>query len=82
MCMEATGVYSLPFALMLHTVALIEVMVINPKAIKHFTTANLQRGKTDALDAAVILEFLERMPFRRWQPTRGVLVMLFYMGFH
>ena len=67
-CMEATGVYSLPFALMLQTVALIEVMVVNPKAIKHFATANLQRGKTDALDAAVILEFLERMPFRRWQP--------------
>lgn len=67
-CMEATGVYSLPFALMLHTVELIEVMVVNPKAIKHFATANLQRGKTDALDAAVILEYLERMPFREWQP--------------
>lgn len=67
-CMEATGVYSLPFALMLHTVELIDVMVVNPKAIKHFATANLQRGKTDALDAAVILEYLERMPFRLWQP--------------
>lgn len=67
-CMEATGVYSLPFALMLHTVEDIEVMVVNPKAIKHFATANLQRGKTDALDAAVILEYLERMPFRSWQP--------------
>jgi transposase len=67
-CMEATGVYSLPFALALHTVAPIEVMVVNPKAIKHFATANLQRGKTDRLDAAVILEYLERMPFRRWQP--------------
>ena len=73
-CMEATGVYSLPFALMLHTVALIEVMVVNPKAIKHFATANLQRGKTDALDAAVILEYLERMPFRRWQPPRDEIL--------
>lgn len=67
-CMEATGVYSLPFALALHATACIEVMVVNPKAIKHFATANLQRGKTDRLDAAVILEYLERMPFRRWQP--------------
>jgi len=67
-CMEATGVYSLPFALALDNVSLIEVMVVNPKAIKHFATANLQRGKTDSLDAAVILEFLERMPFRLWQP--------------
>lgn len=67
-CMEATGVYSLPFALTLHTVPQIDVMVVNPKAIKHFATANLQRGKTDRLDAAVILEYLERMPFRYWQP--------------
>lgn len=67
-CMEATGVYSLPFALALHTVPQIDVMVVNPKAIKHFATANLQRGKTDRLDAAVILEYLERMPFRCWQP--------------
>lgn len=66
--MEATGVYSLPFALALHEVKLIEVMVINPKAVKHFATANLQRGKTDSLDAAVIREFVERMPFREWQP--------------
>ena len=67
-CMEATGVYSLPFALLLHTVDNIEVMIVNPKAIKHFATANLQRGKTDTLDAAVILEYLERMPFRAWHP--------------
>jgi len=67
-CMEATGVYSLPFALALHYVPLIEVMVVNPKTVKHFATASLQRGKTDSLDAAVILEFLERMPFRLWHP--------------
>lgn len=67
-CMEATGVYSLPFALALHASQSIEVMVVNPKAIKHFATASLQRGKTDSLDAAVILEFLERMPFKPWQP--------------
>ena len=67
-CMEATGVYSLPFALTLHAVPQIDVMVVNPKAIKHFATATLQRGKTDRLDAAVILEYLERMPFRCWQP--------------
>ena len=67
-CMEATGVYSLPFALTLHACTLIEVAVVNPKAIKHFATANLQRGKTDSLDAATILEYLERMPFHPWSP--------------
>ena len=67
-CLEATGVYSLPLALALHQGPGIEVMVVNPKAIKHFATAILQRGKTDSMDAACILEFLQRMPFRRWTP--------------
>lgn len=67
-CMEATGVYSLLFALALHQAKDIEVMVVNPRAIKHFGTASLQRGKTDALDAETILEYLMRMPFRLWQP--------------
>lgn len=67
-CIEATGVYSLPLAIALHSAPRIEVMVVNPKAIKHFATARLQRGKTDSLDAATILDFLETMPFRAWQP--------------
>lgn len=67
-CMEATGVYSMPLALALHAAEGIEVMVVNPKVIKHFTTVTLQRGKTDSLDAGSILEFVQRMPFRAWQP--------------
>ena len=51
-CMEATGVYSVPLALALDADPRVEVMVANPKAIKHFATAILQRGKTDSLDAA------------------------------
>ncbi len=67
-CMEATGVYSVPLALALDADPRIEAMVANPKAIKHFATAILQRGKTDSLDAGTILEFVERMPFKIWQP--------------
>lgn len=67
-CMEATGVYSLPFALALHSAEGIDVSVVNPKAIKRFADASMQRGKTDALDAERILEFLLRMEFRPWQP--------------
>lgn len=67
-CMEATGVYSLPFALALNIADGIEVSVVNPKAIKRFADASMQRGKTDALDAERILEFLRRMEFRPWQP--------------
>ena len=47
-CMEATGVYSLPFALALHSAEGIDVSVVNPKAIKRFADASMQRGKTDA----------------------------------
>ena len=67
-CMEATGVYSLQFALALDQTQNIEVMVMNPRAIKNFAVAYLQRGKTDALDAEAILQYLIRMPFREWQP--------------
>lgn len=68
-CMEATGVYSLPFALSLHSAQGIEVSVMNPRVIKKFADARLQRGKTDAMDADTILEYLLRMPFKAWQPA-------------
>ena len=66
-CLEATGVYGLDLSLALHRTKGIEVMVANPRAIKDFARAFLQRSKTDALDAAVILEFVKRMPFQIWQ---------------
>jgi transposase len=66
-CLEATGVYGLDLSLALHRTKGVEVMVANPRAIKDFARAFLQRSKTDALDAAVILEFVKRMPFQAWQ---------------
>ena len=66
-CLEATGIYSLEFALALHHAKNTEVMVVNPRAIKDFGRACMQRAKTDAVDAGVILDFLERMPFAAWQ---------------
>jgi transposase len=65
-CMEATGVYSLPLAVALDNAPNIEVMVVNPKVIKNFATASMQRGKTDSMDATTIRNFLERMPFQAW----------------
>ncbi len=41
--MEATGVYSVPLAFALEANTRVEVMVANPKAIKNFATAILQR---------------------------------------
>lgn len=75
-CMEATGVYSLPFALALHSADDIEVSVVNPKAIKRFADASMQRGKTDAMDAERILEFLLRMDFRAWRPPSEAVLEL------
>ena len=67
-CLEATGIYSLEFALALHQAKNVEVMVVNPRAIKDFVRACMQRAKTDAVDAGGILDYLERMPFVAWQP--------------
>ncbi len=74
--MEATGVYSLPFALALHETVNIEVSVVNPRAIRNFAAAQMQRAKTDALDSTAILEYNLRMKFRPWQPPREKLLEL------
>jgi len=67
-CMEATGVYSVPFAIALYEADNIEPMVANPRAIKKFADSTLQRGKTDDLDAGAMLNYLVRMPFKSWRP--------------
>lgn len=75
-CLEATGIYSLEFALALHHANPVEVMVVNPRAIKDFGRACMQRAKTDAVDAGVILNFLDRMPFIPWQPPAPEILAL------
>ena len=75
-CLEATGIYSLEFALALHHAKNVEVMVVNPRAIKDFARACMQRAKTDAVDAGGILEYLERMPFTAWQPPAPEILEL------
>ncbi len=62
--LEATGQYHLDLAL---DEAGFKVMVINPKAAKHFAEALHTRTKTDAVDAAVLAQFALRMPFTPWQ---------------
>src|SRR5260370_24898678 len=67
-CMESTGLYGLVAALALQADSRIELMVANPRAVKNFSRALLQRSKTDPLDALVLLEYAARMPFQPWQP--------------
>jgi len=74
--LESTGVYSLDVALALHRASRLEVMVANPRAVKDFADALLKRTKTDLEDAVVILEFVERMPFSRWEPPSDDALLL------
>jgi len=67
-CMESTGLYGLDAALALQADTRIELMVANPRAVKDFSRALLQRSKTDPLDALLLLEYAARMPFQKWQP--------------
>lgn len=72
---EATGIYFLDLACEL-TAAEIEVMVVNPRASHHFAEATLQRRKTDPVDAAMLREYGQRMPFVPWTPPAESLFAL------
>jgi len=75
-CMESTGLYGLDLALALSGQEGIEVMVANPRAVRHFANALMQRSKSDPLDAAVLEEFAARMPFQAWQrPSSAALAL-------
>ena len=67
-CLESTGIYGLDLALALAAQAGVEVMVANPRAIRHFAQALMERNKNDRVDAGVLQEFAARMPFEPWQP--------------
>jgi transposase len=65
-CLEATGIYHLQLALALDRAPGIEVMVLNPRASRRFAEAQMVRAKTDRVDAAMLLHYLEHMPFTAW----------------
>jgi len=74
-CMESTGLYGLDLALTLHQAG-VAVMVANPRAVRHFAQALLQRSKNDDLDAGVLCEFAARMPFVAWRPPSPAALKL------
>lgn len=67
-CMESTGLYGLDLALALHGGKGIEIMVANPRSARYFGEAMMKRSKTDPIDAKLLAEYAERMPFKVWQP--------------
>jgi transposase len=74
--LESTGTYSLDVALALHRTRGIAVMVANPRAIKQFTGALMQRSKTDLTAAVALRDFVIRMPFVPWQPPSAHVLEL------
>jgi transposase len=75
-CLESTGLYGLDLALALHAAEGLEVMVANPRAVRNFAKALMQRSKNDPIDAGVLEEFAARMPFQAWQPPSPTALAL------
>ena len=75
-CLESSGLYGLDLALALSAAPDVEVMVANPRAVRHFAHALMKRSKSDPLDAGVLEEFAARMPFQAWQrPSPAALAL-------
>jgi len=73
-CMESTGLYGLDLALALSGQRGLEVMVANPRAVRHFAQALMKRSKNDQIDAGVLEKFAGHMPFKPWQrPSAAML---------
>ena len=73
--MEQTGVYHWEAALAAHGAGL-EVVLISPRQSVNFARALNTRTKTDRVDARMLLQYLERMPFERWYPPGNHLMEL------
>ncbi|MDA1029022.1 MAG: IS110 family transposase [Bacteroidetes bacterium] len=73
---EATGNYSLDFALTLEACSTVELMVANPSATRQFARAQMRRSKTDRVDADMLADFAERMDFVPWTPPEAAILEL------
>lgn len=71
-CMEATGRYWEALAAYLHDAGYI-VSVVNPRRVKSFWESELQRQKTDRVDAGVIARFCRAAHPDRWTPPAAEL---------
>jgi transposase len=67
--MEATGAYHRLLATLAHAGGM-RVLVLNPRALKHYAEAIGQRGKTDPVDTRMIARYAmhESAKLRTWEP--------------
>lgn len=75
-CMESTGLYGLDLALALSGQEGIELMVANPRAVRHFAKAMMKRSKNDQIDAGVLEQFAVHMDFKPWQRPSVAMLSL------
>lgn len=66
-CLEATGTYGLALATFLYEAGQ-PVSVVNPACIKAFSGSELNRTKTDKVDAGLIARFCRALRPALWQP--------------
>jgi transposase len=71
--LESTGVYSLDLALALEAAKRIDVMVVNPRAVRKFADACLQRSCTDTTMAVALQQYAARMEFVPWIPPAAAV---------
>jgi transposase len=63
---ESTGTYSLDLAAAIKHTRDCDVMIVAPKRARDFARSLNRRDKDDRVDAWVLLEFAQRMPFEPW----------------
>jgi transposase len=71
-CLEATGIYGALVAETLHQRGY-RVSVVNPARIKAYAASQMQRNKTDMLDAALIADYCRTQQPPAWTPPRPEL---------
>ncbi len=69
--MEATSTYWIQLASALHTAGY-HVSVVNPKQAHDFANAVLQHGKTDPLDAKMLVQLGAKLTPARWTPPPAI----------
>jgi transposase len=74
-CLEATGSYGEDVAAYLHQRGY-TVSVVNPARIKGYAASQMQRNKTDKLDAALIADFCRTQHPAAWTPPAPELRQL------
>ena len=73
--MEATGAYWQGAASALHQAGW-TVFVVSPASVRHYAQAQLRRAKTDAVDAALLIDYLHAMQPTPWQPPEAEITAL------